>query len=172
MKHASIREAEAPAQSDDDPIGALATEFSTLMRSISRHKQHAIGNSRIDRMALMVLGTLSECGAARLSRIAERTGLDPSTVSRNVSDLQAAGLLERKPDPADRRATLLQATTSGRALMRRLALGRRKRLERLVTEWSQEEIREFGRLLKKLNAATDKYAEQNALELDEELNNG
>jgi len=42
--------------------------------------------------------------------------LDPSQVVALVDDLQRRGLLERVPDPTDRRANVVRATDAGRAL--------------------------------------------------------
>jgi DNA-binding MarR family transcriptional regulator len=154
-----------------DPISTVEREFGTLMMHMTRYK-HQINGNRIDRMALMVLGTLAHCGPSRLTTVAERTGLDPSTVSRQVADLEKAGLLARDTDPEDRRAILLKATTEGQQLLDRLSRGRRRRVERLLSDWQPEDIVTFGRLLAQLNAATEKYGDQNAHELEQELNHG
>jgi DNA-binding MarR family transcriptional regulator len=146
-------------------------EFGTLMMHMTRYK-HQINGNRIDRMALMVLGTLAHCGPSRLTTVAERTGLDPSTVSRQVADLEKAGLLARDTDPEDRRAILLKATSEGQQLLDRLSSGRRRRVERLLSDWQPDDIVTLGRLLAQLNAATEKYGDQNALELEQELNHG
>jgi DNA-binding MarR family transcriptional regulator len=146
-------------------------EFGTLMMHLVRYK-HQVNGDRLDRMALLVLGTLSYCGPSRLTTVAERTGLDPSTVSRQVADLEKAGLLARESDPEDRRAILLKATTEGQSVLDRLVRGRRRRVERLLSDWDGEDIVTLGRLLGQLNAATEKYGDQNALEIEQELNNG
>lgn len=140
-----------------------------MMLHLIRFKHHVHGD-RIDRMALMVLGTLAHCGPSRLTTVAERTGLDPSTVSRQVADLEKAGLLAREADPEDGRAMLLKATAEGERVLDRLSRGRRKRVERLLSDWEPEDIVTFGRLLGQLNAASEKYGEQNALELEQDLN--
>jgi DNA-binding MarR family transcriptional regulator len=154
-----------------DPIQQVEREFGTLMMNVTRYK-HQVNGNRIDRMALMVLGTLAHCGPSRLTTVAERIGQDPSTVSRQVADLEKAGLLVRETDPEDRRAMRLKATTDGQQLLDRLSRGRRKRVERLLSDWHPDDIVTLGRLLAQLNAATEKYGEQNALELEQELNNG
>ncbi|HST47942.1 MarR family winged helix-turn-helix transcriptional regulator [Jatrophihabitans sp.] len=155
-------------QHDPDPVAVVEREFGTLMMHVIRYK-HQVNGNRLDRMALMVLGTLAYCGASRLTTIAERTGLDPSTVSRQVADLEKAGLLARDTDPEDRRAILLKATAEGQQMLDRLTRGRRRRMERLLSDWSPDDIVTLGRLLGQLNAATEKYGAQNALELEEEL---
>jgi DNA-binding MarR family transcriptional regulator len=60
-----------------------------------------------------VLVRVSEAGPQRLGEIAAAVGSDPSTVSRQVSALVAAGLVERRADPHDSRAQLLEATATG-----------------------------------------------------------
>ncbi len=154
-----------------EPIAHVEREFGILMMNLTRYK-HQVNGNRLDRMALMVLGTLAYCGPSRLTTVAEYTGFDPSTVSRQVADLEKAGLLSREPDPDDRRAIVLQTTEAGRDLMGRLSSGRRKRMERLLGDWPEQDIADFGRLLGMLNQATEKYGEQNALELEQELNHG
>ncbi len=168
--HASPDRQDDPA-SPPDPIQTVEREFGTLMLHLVRYKHHVNGD-RIDRMALMVLGALARCGPARLGAVAEHTGLDPSTVSRQVADLEKAGLLARDPDPDDRRAVLLKATDKGEQVLQRLSRGRRKRVERLLSDWEPDDIVTFGRLLAQLNAATEKYGEQNARELEQDLNHG
>ncbi|RPF21531.1 MarR family winged helix-turn-helix transcriptional regulator [Myceligenerans xiligouense] len=48
--------------------------------------------------------------------IADLLRLDPSQVVALVDDLQRRGLVTREPDPADRRAKVVVATTEGRRL--------------------------------------------------------
>jgi DNA-binding MarR family transcriptional regulator len=154
----------------EDDIAVVEQEFGRFTLNAERAKSRM--NSRIDRMALMVLGTLATRGPSRLTTIAECTGFDASTMSRQVADLEKAGLLKRTPDADDRRASLLEATVQGQELMQRLSDGRRRRLERLLGEWSDKDIQTLGRMLRKLNESTDKYGEQNERELEQELNHG
>lgn len=59
---------------------------------------------------------LLSAGEARPSQreLAEFLRLDPSQVVSLVDDLQARGLVQRRPDPADRRANVVVATEAGR----------------------------------------------------------
>jgi DNA-binding MarR family transcriptional regulator len=158
-----------PAEAD--PVSVVEREFGTLAMNLERFK-HQVNNSRMDRIAMIVLSTLANCGPSRLTTVAERTAFDASTVSRQVADLEKAGLLKRTTDPDDRRAVLLEATVEGQDMMRRLIAGRRRRVERMLTDWGTKDIQTLGRMLAKLNEAAAKYGEQNARELDQELNNG
>jgi DNA-binding MarR family transcriptional regulator len=62
----------------------------------------------------VVLIELVSAGPLRLRTLAVRTGASDPTVSRAVDGLVAAGIVERRPDPDDRRAVLHVATTKGR----------------------------------------------------------
>lgn len=51
-----------------------------------------------------------------MSRIGSRLQVHPTSVTNAVDRLQSAGLVQRKPHPTDRRATLVEITPAGRAL--------------------------------------------------------
>jgi DNA-binding MarR family transcriptional regulator len=55
-------------------------------------------------------------GPVRLSELAEAEGLNPTMLSRMVSDLVDAGVLERTSDSRDRRAAWVQVTEAGSEL--------------------------------------------------------
>jgi len=62
-----------------------------------------------------VLQMLRESGPIRLGDLAGRLNLAQSTVSGLVNDLVGAGLVDRTPDPRDRRALVLALTADGLA---------------------------------------------------------
>jgi DNA-binding MarR family transcriptional regulator len=68
---------------------------------------------------------LLELGAApdglRMQDLGARVVLSRTRVSRLVTELEGAGLVERRSDPADGRATLATITRAGRAALRRAA---------------------------------------------------
>ena len=57
----------------------------------------------------------------RMQDLAGRAVLSRSRVSRIVSELESAGHVERRPDPADGRAWLATITPSGRTVLKRTA---------------------------------------------------
>jgi DNA-binding MarR family transcriptional regulator len=61
----------------------------------------------------------------RLTEIAALRGVDQSVVSRQISELEAKGVVRRRPDPADRRASLVRLTPAGQQLLVRVAELRR-----------------------------------------------
>lgn len=86
---------------------------------------------RLRQEAATATGDLSPTATAALSTIARHGPLTPSelaeiervrrpTVTRTLACLEEAGLVERTPDPADRRSSLVSATAAGRERLRRL----------------------------------------------------
>jgi DNA-binding MarR family transcriptional regulator len=53
-------------------------------------------------------------GGLRLGELGRRLGIAPSTLSRNLDRLVERGLVEREPDPDDRRALRADLTADGR----------------------------------------------------------
>lgn len=160
-----------PAEPVPPSLDALEREFRRFALNLVRYK-HGIGNDRLDRLALIILGALTHRGPSRLSALADHCGFDPSTASRQVADLEKAGLLERTTDPEDRRAVLLKTSPKGKRLLQRLEAGRRQRMHRLVEDWTEQEICTFATLLGRLNTSSEKHFDQNARELEQELNHG
>jgi DNA-binding MarR family transcriptional regulator len=78
-------------------------------------------------LAVLEMARLLGEGEHRLSEIAERRGVDQSVVSRQIGELQQRGLVCRRPDPSDRRASLVRLTSEGHEVLRRS--------ERLRQEW-------------------------------------
>ncbi len=66
------------------------------------------------------LDALSRIGSVSLNRLAAELFLDKSTTSRIVTSLERDGLVERAPDPDDRRAVLVGITGAGREIRERI----------------------------------------------------
>jgi DNA-binding MarR family transcriptional regulator len=64
-----------------------------------------------------VLGRLDRCGAATVSALAAAERVRPQSMSQTVSELEADGLVSRRPDPTDRRQLLVELTEAGHATL-------------------------------------------------------
>jgi DNA-binding MarR family transcriptional regulator len=93
----------------------------------------------INRSGHWLLVRVSEQEHARISDVAEAVGLDLSTVSRQVRDLVAAGLMTKVQDPADGRASLLSLTEQGAAVLEAVSDARRRVLAEAIADWTDEE---------------------------------
>lgn len=86
-------------------------------------------------------------GVSRVSELSVRLHADISTVSRQVSALTAAGLIERCTDPRDGRAQVLGLTDEGKGLLLRLRADRDAWLERVLGDWEPGERDSLAALL-------------------------
>ena len=69
------------------------------------------------RYEALVLLTFSQAGALPLSKIGERLQVHPTSVTNIIDRLTRAGLVLRKPNPADGRGILAEITPQGRAVV-------------------------------------------------------
>lgn len=86
-------------------------------------------------------------GSLRVTALATCTHLDTSTVSRHVSQMERAGLIERTPDPDDGRAQRVALSEEGRHQLQAAMDRRRERLARSMDGWDTADILDFDRLL-------------------------
>jgi DNA-binding MarR family transcriptional regulator len=83
---------------------------------------------------ISVLFTVARRGPIRLSDLAVEEDVNPTMLSRVVSDLGDAGLLERINDPGDRRAAHVKITPDGRQLVERMRSERTDVMTRALSE--------------------------------------
>jgi DNA-binding MarR family transcriptional regulator len=111
----------------------------------------------MDRGAFFVLATLVECGEQRSSALAERVRADPSTVSRQIASLVKAGLVERRADPADGRASVLAATRTGERMVEDRKGMRRTLVRDLLADWSPGDLADLARVLPALAESYERH---------------
>src|SRR5918911_3111422 len=58
-------------------------------------------------------------GPLSMRELADALGIDPPNATALVGDLEAQGLVRRRPHPTDGRAKVVEATRKGKALARR-----------------------------------------------------
>ena len=104
----------------------------------------------VDRSAVVILDTLHHEGPMRMSDLAQKIGLDRSTVSRQVASVVAAGLVGKAHDAGDARASMLSLSLRGQTVRQKVARSWQRIAMDLIADWSFEEQVEFGRLLSKL----------------------
>jgi DNA-binding MarR family transcriptional regulator len=61
-----------------------------------------------------VLGRLDREGTKSIGDLAVAERVRPQSMTQTISDLEADGLIARRPDPADGRRTLVELTAQGR----------------------------------------------------------
>lgn len=111
-----------------------------------------MSKSGIDRSAIVLLKNLVALGPSRSGALAEAVHSDPSTVSRQVAALVRSGLVARRADPVDGRASLLVITDAGLALLEEQRARFALALARLLVDWDQDEADTFIRLFERFLA--------------------
>ncbi len=134
-----------------DTLYQIETEMAVLARSLELLRRRSRIHREMDRSGYLLLRTLDEAGPMPISALAERVGLDASTVTRQVATLERNGFADRRSDPTDRRCCIVVPSDHGRALMLEVQRRRRERFEGLLTGWSAEDRTDLGRLLERLN---------------------
>lgn len=101
---------------DPDSFGFLVTDVTRLIRA---EMDRRIGEAGLGLTPGegRTLSHVARAGAVRQNVIAERMGIEAMTVSGTLDRLEARGLVERRPDPADRRAKLVELTGAGEAML-------------------------------------------------------
>jgi DNA-binding MarR family transcriptional regulator len=115
-------------------------------RRIVRQAAHTV-HPDLQPMGLYMLRRLLREGPARPSAIAEFLEVDRSAISRLITSVEALGLIERRSDPADKRAYELALTQEGEARLALLTWP----LRGVLDGWEEEDLKEFARLLSRLN---------------------
>jgi DNA-binding MarR family transcriptional regulator len=64
-----------------------------------------------------VLGRLDREGPRSVSDLAAAERVRPQSMAQTVADLEADGLVSRRPDPDDRRRALVELTAQGRSAL-------------------------------------------------------
>jgi DNA-binding MarR family transcriptional regulator len=118
----------------DDAAEQIAALLDGIVRRQRRASREGFGTS-VTHGQFRVLRTLDNADQPlRLSELAARLGIVPRSATSVVDDLEAAGLVERQPDPNDRRATLVDLTPDGRQILTTL---RKNRREVMLTQLSR-----------------------------------
>jgi DNA-binding MarR family transcriptional regulator len=109
-----------------------------ITRTARRLRQEA--GTDLGPSQLAALATIERHGPLAPSDVAARERIKRPTVTRILARLDAAGLVERLPDPSDGRAAIVSVTSEGRALLRRLRQRKTAYLARRLGELPAEDI--------------------------------
>lgn len=111
----------------------------------------ALVHPDLDPASYSLLLMVAADGPLRGMDLADRTGLDKSTVSRQIATLVDLALLERVADPDDGRARLIQLSELGAERLQQVRGERRKHLSGQFSTWNTQDLADLARLLNKLN---------------------
>jgi DNA-binding MarR family transcriptional regulator len=111
----SLGSSAAPA--GDDPCSAVSEDFGWALGVVFRAVLKAANTAAADvpggQRGYHVLAAVARGGPGTQLALAQQLGLDRTVMTYLLDDLERAGLIERQPDPADRRARRVVITDLG-----------------------------------------------------------
>jgi len=108
-----------PSRSPQREFAFILNDVARLLRTYADFKAAQFG---ITRAQWAVLVRLDRHEGLNQSELAEILDLQPITLTRLLDKLSDSGLIERRPDPEDRRAKRLFLTPAARPLLERLGV--------------------------------------------------
>lgn len=136
-----------------DPADSVAERLHSASIRLLRLLRREDDDSGLTAPRLSALSVLVFAGPRSLSELAAAEQVRPPTMSRIVDALAAAALVNREPDPQDRRGVRITATETGRAL---LLAGRARRVAALqarlatLTAEERETLRQAVNILERV----------------------
>jgi DNA-binding MarR family transcriptional regulator len=138
------------AESERADLGAMVLR---LGRRLLAMEQPILQRYELSMWAYVVLTALRSGPARAQAALAASIGADKTRLIPVLDELQGRGLIEREPDPADRRARLLGLTADGRRLQRDVQAAIREAEADLMAGLTEEDQAAFIRVLAALSQA-------------------
>ncbi|MET7876388.1 MarR family winged helix-turn-helix transcriptional regulator [Micromonospora profundi] len=131
---------------------SLAEAFWGVASRLRRQTREALAPWDITPSQSRALGVLARHGEVRPGTLAEHLRIAPRSATEVIDDLQARGLVERRRDPADRRATLVVLTAEGERVSTAIRAARRAEADRFFGHLDDADRAELARILRTLRA--------------------
>lgn len=130
------------ARPDSPDVRRVALDLQVGIRLFVRQMRQMREQGLVPAPQLSVLSRLDRDGDATANELARAEQMSPQSMGAIVAALAGRGLVERRPDPTDRRRLLLTPTTSGVAVLRERRDARTERLEKaLAADFTPAELR-------------------------------
>jgi DNA-binding MarR family transcriptional regulator len=126
----------APVRSDEELAVALRIAVTRLHR---RLRQQSLGD--LTPAQSSALASVHHLGAPTLGELSEREQVQPPTMTRVVTALEAAGLVVREVDAQDRRVVRVRLTPAGRRTIQRVRGSKTAYLARRIDALSSNDRR-------------------------------
>ena len=134
-------------QSDTDKLSEL---FWSVARQLRHSSREALAPWDIAPSHFRALGVLMQHQALRLSELSDHLHIAPRSTTDVVDGLQERGLIQRSPDPHDRRAMLVSLTVQGRRAGTAIRAARDADAEGFFAALSDTDRTELARILRTL----------------------
>jgi len=131
----------------DDELDILFNKLSRIMTILHRgQKPRHIGfepvNSRV-----MILAHLMKTENPRMGDLAAVMGITVPSLTGMIKKMEEERLLERQPDPSDRRVVRVHLSEAGKRTIEGLYAEKRQKWAQMMSPLSNEETQRLGSLL-------------------------
>jgi DNA-binding MarR family transcriptional regulator len=140
----------AAAQPDSGSDESLADAFWSVARKLRETSQETLAPWDITPAQFRALRVLRRNGVMRLSELSERLQIAPRSTTEVIDALESRDLVRRRPDPDDRRATLVEVTEHGTGVLDAIRAVQGTEAERAFELLSPADRTDLARILRKL----------------------
>jgi len=146
----SMSKASPRARKDVKTLHGAMVDLFTLMNEPQRDdtllKEAGVS---LDRALFPLLVGIERYGPIGVVDLANKSGRDHTTISRQVAKLESLGLIERQPGAKDRRINEAVITAKGRSVTDALDAARLRLATPIFAKWSEEDFSTLARLLRR-----------------------
>ncbi|MEP7023569.1 MAG: MarR family transcriptional regulator [Actinomycetota bacterium] len=137
---------------DREPDGdeTLSDAFRSVARQLRTTSQETLAPWDITPSHFRALRVLLRHGVMRLSELSDHLRIAARSTTEVIDGLEARGLVRRRPDPDDRRATLVELTEHGSKVLDAIRTARGNETERAFSRLSAEDRAHLARILRQL----------------------
>ncbi|WP_431945144.1 MarR family winged helix-turn-helix transcriptional regulator [Actinacidiphila sp. bgisy167] len=139
-------------------MGRHSHEVEYEQMLLSRHEVLRHRSSSLDRSAYILLSRIRVQGPMSIGELSEAFALDTSTLNRQTAAAMRAGLVERIPDPEGGMARKFRITLRGARMLDEERDTIISGLDRVMADWSDEDIAAFASYLRRFNTDIERLA--------------
>jgi DNA-binding MarR family transcriptional regulator len=129
---------------------SLSDAFWAVARQLRETSQETLAPWDITPAQFRALRVLRRHGVMRLSELSDRLKIAARSATEVIDALQARDLAGRRPDPADRRATLVELTARGEQVLTGIWEARGSESERVFDRLTPADRAALAAILRKL----------------------
>ena len=134
----------------DDGTADLGDLLMRAARTLRRRWRDVLAPWDLSPHQARALRVVCEGDGVRLTELAETLHIAPRSATEVADGLQERGLIERTPDPGDRRAVILRPTDEGRRVRAEIDAARSADSAELFTRLPTADRAELARILQAL----------------------
>jgi DNA-binding MarR family transcriptional regulator len=126
---------------------SLSDSFRAVSRRLRIQSQKALAPWEVTPGQARALGVLSRHGPVRLGTLSEHLRIAPRSATEVADALEMRGLVERRADPTDRRATLIALTPRGEGVTTAIRAARGAEAEEFFARLDADDRAALARIL-------------------------